>query len=196
MKTRLSQKGQKFTSDYIEYEKAQLMGNKLLWNGKPKIGFYVLFAINTGLRVSDIQQRKHSELMNLKPGDYLTIIEKKTKKVREIQINTKLIEAYKYLVGKIGPVDPDSFIFTSQKGSVFNTESLNCILKKEFAGHCEHISTHSLRKSFGRHVYDCYNQSEHDLICLSEMFQHSSPAITRKYLGLRKQEIGNIYMSL
>ena len=131
MKTiRKSQKGNTFTSDYIEYGKALLKGNELLWNGKPIIGFYTLFSINTGLRVSDILQRKHCELMNLKPGDYLSLTEKKTKKVREIQINGKIIEAYNYLVGKIGPVNPDSFIFTSQKGSVYRTETLNTILKK------------------------------------------------------------------
>ena len=197
MKTiRKSQKGNTFTSDYIEYRKALLKGNELLWNGKPIIGFYTLLSINTGLRVSDILQRKHCELMNLKPGDYLSLTEKKTKKVREIQINSKITEAYNYLVGKIGPVNPDSFIFTSQKGSVYRTETLNTILKKQFAGYAQHISTHSLRKSFGRHVYEVNGKSEDSLIMLSELFQHTSMAVTRRYLGLRREQLGSLYMNL
>jgi len=39
-------------------------------------------------------------------------------------------------------------------------------------------------------------KSEDSLIVLSEMFCHSNMAITRRYLGIRQQQIDNIYMSL
>ena len=197
---RQSKKGCRFTSDYIEYSQATLKGNELLWDEKRMIiGFYVIFAINTGLRVSDILARKHNELANLKTGDYLRIIEKKTRKFREIQINTKIIEAYSYIASKLierGSYNLEGYIFTSQKECVYRTESLNTILKRVFSGYAKNISTHSLRKSFGRHVYDANLKSEHSLICLSEIFQHTSMKVTRCYLGLRKEEIGNIYMNL
>lgn len=163
------------------------------------LGFYIIFAINTGLRVSDILARKHSELMNLRPGDYLYVTEKKTKKPREIQVNRKIIEAYAYLSGKLqkmGKYQPDDFIFLSQKKIVYNIESLNTRLKEIFAGYAPHISTHSLRKSFGRHVYETNGRSEDALIKLSELFQHSNMSITRRYLGIRREELGSIYMNL
>lgn len=200
MKTRISKKGQRFTSDFIEYDKAMLKANELLWSEKQMIiGFYILFAINTGLRVSDILSRKHSDLMNCKPGDYLSLTEKKTKKFKQIQINSKITESYLYLSKKLqetGKYNPDSYIFTSQKGSIFCIESLNTILKTVFSGFAEHISSHSLRKSFGRHVYEKNGQSENALNTLSEMFQHESLKTTRIYLGIRKEELGNIYMNL
>ena len=200
MKNRISQKGKRFCSDYIEYEKAMLKGSELLWSDKQTIlGFYVIFAINTGLRVSDILSRKHSELVNIKSGDYLSLTEKKTKKFKQIQINSKITEAYLYLVKRLqetGKYNQDGFVFTSQKGSVYAIESLNTILKKTFSGYAEHISSHSLRKSFGRHVYEKNGQSENALTVLSEMLNHESLKTTRIYLGLRKQELGAVYMNL
>jgi integrase len=194
---RKSQLGQRFTSDFIDYDRAILKGNQLLWSEKQSIiGFYILFSCNTGLRISDVLARKHSELMNCKPGDYLRLTEHKTGKYREIQINSKVVEAYQYLVSKLGSVDPDDYIFKSQKGTVYHIESLNCILKETFAGCAPHISTHSLRKSFGRRIYELNGKSEDCLIKLSELFQHSNMAITRRYLGLRREEIGSLYMNL
>lgn len=200
MKTRVSQKGNRFTSDYVEYDSATLVANKLLWSEKQSIlGFYVLFAINSGLRISDILSRKHSELVNLKAGDFLNLVERKTKKYKSIQINGKIIEAYSYLCKKLqdeGKYDSDSYIFTSQKNSVYHTESINTLLKYHFAGYAKNISSHSLRKSFARHVYEKNGQSENALVCLSEMFNHESLRTTRIYLNLRKEQLGNIYMNL
>ena len=197
---RKSQKGQRFTSDFVEYNSATLKGNELLWSDKQMvIGFYVIFAINTGLRVSDILSRKHSEFINLQSGDYLQVTEKKTKKFKEIQINSKIVDAYLYLSRRLqeaGKYNPNGFIFTSQKGSVFAIESVNTILKQVFAGYAEHISSHSLRKTFGRRVYDQNGKSENALNTLSEMLNHVSLKTTRIYLGLRREELGNVYMSL
>jgi site-specific recombinase XerD len=195
-----SQKGQRFTSDFVPYDRALLKANQLLWSEKHSIiGFYICFAINSGLRVSDILSRKHSELVNLKPGDFLSLTEKKTKKFKSIQINSKITEAYQYLCKKLqetGKYDPEGFVFTSQKNSVYRIETINCLLKYHFAGYAEHVSSHSLRKSFGRHVYEKNGQSENALNTLSEMFQHESLKTTRIYLGIRKEELGSVYMNL
>lgn len=58
------------------------------------------------------------------------------------------------------------------------------------------ISSHSLRKSFGRRVYENNNESEKSLIYLSELFNHTSLSVTRKYLGIRQEELNDIYMNL
>lgn len=79
-----------------------LKGRELLWNDKQMvIGFYIIFSINTGLRVSDVLNIKHYFLKDLKPGDYLNVTEKKTKKIRKIQINDKILDAYSYLSKKL-----------------------------------------------------------------------------------------------
>ena len=61
----------------------------------------------------------------------------------------------------------------------------------------EHLSTHSLRKTFGRKVVESAGEnSEMALIKLSELFNHTSPQITRRYLGLRQEELMEVYNSL
>jgi integrase len=67
--------------------------------------------------------------------------------------------------------------------TMFGTKSLAC-------------STHSLRKTFGRQVWTNNGESDKALLYLSELFNHSSPAITRRYLGIRQEELDDIYMSL
>ena len=70
------------TNDYIDYEKALLKGCELLWTDKQMIiGFYIIFSINSGLRVGDVLRIKHSDLVNLKLGDYLPLRNKKQVKL-------------------------------------------------------------------------------------------------------------------
>ena len=61
----------------------------------------------------------------------------------------------------------------------------------------KNVSTHSLRKTFGRRVVDMSGpDAEMALIKLSELFNHSSPSVTRRYLGLRQEELGEVYEAL
>ena len=89
-------------------------------------------------------------------------------------------------------------VFKSQKNVVISTQHLNTLLKDAFINllptHC--ISSHSLRKTFGRRIYENHNRSEEALIYLSELFNHSSSSTTRTYLGIKKEELNNIYLSL
>ena len=48
------------TSDYIDFDKVLNKGLSLLKDKKKcRIGFYLIFSINTGLRISDVLQIKH-----------------------------------------------------------------------------------------------------------------------------------------
>lgn len=49
----------------------------------------------------------------------------------------------------------------------------------------EHIGSRSLRKTFGYHHY----KKHKDLAVLQEIFSHSSPAITKRYIGITQDEI-------
>lgn len=56
---------------------------------------------------------------------------------------------------------------------------------------------HLFRKTFGRKVIESAGeQSEMALIKLSEIFNHASPMITRRYLGLRSEELEEVYEAL
>ena len=61
----------------------------------------------------------------------------------------------------------------------------------------KHFSTHSFRKTFGRKVVEMAGEnSEMALIKLAELFNHSNTAITRRYLGLRQEELSGVYDAL
>lgn len=176
-------------SDYINFDTALNTGLRLLNDSKrEKLGLYILTAIYTGLRTGDIQRLTWNDFNT----DSFTIIEEKTGKPRTIQVNETLRKAIKKTRSGNG------LIFTSQKKSVYTTQALNRMLKEAFKqlAKKDNISTHSLRKSFGRRVYEMNGQSEHALVKLSEMFSHSSVQITRIYLGLKQEELNEIYLNL
>lgn len=52
-------------------------------------------------------------------------------------------------------------------------------------GVTERIGTHTLRKTYGYHFYKRYG----DVAMLQEIFNHSSPSITLRYIGIHQDEI-------
>lgn len=120
--------------------------------------------------------------------DKIEIIEGKTKKKRILVINDYIKAALKYFSD-----DTKGHAFKSQKGSVYSVQHVNRLIKKYFKGK---VSSHSLRKSFGRRVWSNDNESERSFIYLSELYNHSSSKVTRTYLGIRQAELDNIYMNL
>jgi hypothetical protein len=59
----------------------------------------------------------------------------------------------------------------------------------------KNISTHSLRKSGSRFIWENNGHSDEYLIKLSSILNHSSTSITRRYLGISREEIKDIYQS-
>jgi len=184
------------TSDYLEYDVALNKGLKLLNDKKMCVfGFYIIFSINTGLRVSDVLKLKHFDLS----ADKLFLKEKKTKKAREISLNNVVRNSYQTMLVTLNLKNvniDENYIFLSQKGTVYRTQSINVILKTLFNTKRLQISSHSLRKAFARKVYENMNESENALVLLSDIFNHSNIAITRRYLGIRQDTIDNIYLTL
>jgi site-specific recombinase XerC len=66
-------------------------------------------------------------------------------------------------------------------------------LKDHYNLKIKHFSTHSLRKTFGRKVFESSDNAELALVKLMELFNHSSVSITKRYLGLRQEEILETY---
>lgn len=86
-------------------------------------------------------------------------------------------------------------------GGVISIQRINIVLKEIKSKYgligVKHFSTHSFRKTFGRKVVEMAGEnSEMALIKLAELFNHSNTAITRRYLGLRREELEEVYDSL
>lgn len=179
------------TCDYINFVEAMQRGKELMKEDKTNlIGFYIIVAINTGLRVGDIKRITFEDLSN---GE-LKLKEQKTNKYKTLPLNENIQKA----ISKLTTRRTAGEVFKSQKNAVISTQHLNTLLKESFSNllptHC--ISSHSLRKTFGRRIYENHNRSEESLIYLSELFNHSSFKTTRVYLGIKREELNNIYLSL
>ena len=200
----MSHKGSHTTADYIDWYKLESLYMYLYKNDQYKLSLFVCIAMYTGLRVGDILSLKWSDIQKRD----IEIYERKTKKYRKIRINENLqahisktyLELSNSNLRSLRIQGDTEFAFTNKyRNSTISRQYINQRLKhyaKKLRIKDVNISTHSLRKSFGRRVWENNNHDDRSLIILSEMFNHSNIAITRRYLGIRQSEIFDVYESL
>jgi len=115
--------------------------------------------------------------------------------------NHDLKEIVERIKMKIGVTDPEQFIFINRFGTKPIDKSYVNVKLKEILKHYGielegNASSHLFRKTLGNRVLRLNNYSNEAVILLMELFSHSSPAITKKYLGIREKEIHDVYDSL
>lgn len=190
----MSKKFQNTTADYLEWDSNILLISKLFQDQNYKFSLLIALGSFFGVRISDLLNLKWCDVLNT---DFLNIIEKKTKKQRTIKINEQLKKHIQSCYREIKPLSPNDYIFTSQKGSVYSVQRINVVFKEikvRYNLKIKNFSTHSMRKTFGRQVYNNAGSSaELALVKLSELFNHSDVRTTRKYLGLRSEELMEAY---
>lgn len=190
----MSAKFSQTTADFLEWNEAMNLIRKLYDDKKFTLSLYVACSCFFGLRASDTLSLKWDDLLG---KDELQLIEKKTQKRRDIKINQQLKKHISVCYNKIKPTSLNDFAFVSQKGTVYSLQRLNVILKdlkKQYNLKIKNFSTHSLRKSFGRTIFErSGSNAELSLVRLSQLFNHSNPAVTRRYLGIAKEELMETY---
>lgn len=190
----MSLKFQNTTADYLEWDSNILLISKLYQEQNYKFSLLIALGSFFGIRISDLLNLKWSDIQN---ADTLSIIEKKTKKQRTIKINDQLKKHIQSCYKEIKPQSINDFIFTSKKGSVYSVQRINSVFKEikvRYNLKIKNFSTHSMRKTFGRQVYNnAGSNAELALVKLSELFNHSDVRTTRKYLGLRTEELMEAY---
>ena len=145
---------------------------------------FIMFFIGiySGLRISDILKLRVSDV---KGKDRINIREKKTNKQKNLSINPVLKrEINIYCEGK----KLNEYLIPSREG--INKPLGRCqayLIMKEIGKkfNIPDLGTHTLRKTFGYHYYKKYK----DVAMLQEIFNHSSPSITLKYIGINQESI-------
>ena len=182
------------TADYLVWSDAMNLIRKLAKDGNYKMSLLMAIGCFTGLRISDILALRWNQILNV---DEFTVIEKKTGKQRTLRLNPQLQKHIQECYEQIKPIGVKAPILVSQKGTIYTIQAINRILKdikKKYRLKVKNFSCHSLRKTFGRQVYNMNSEnSELALIKLMELFNHSNVAITKRYLGLRQEEILETY---
>lgn len=153
-----------------------------------------------GLRVSDLLKLKWNQLIEIKPGQSLTLVEKKTKKIRQITVTQKVKSMIDQLTQHLN-IDQQGYIFTSQKskGEPMTIQNFNIRLKKIFTDNKiktnNNISSHLLRKSFVvRSIKSGLEKGDHlSLIKVSHLINHSSVNQTIRYCNYETETLQSLY---
>lgn len=156
--------------------------------------FYLIFefGLNSGLRISDILRLKVNQVLD----DYISIREQKTGKLKKFPVNKQLRVLLDNYIKKRKLKLSDFLLKSTRYWGLTNVNrsSVNRAFKRaaENAGITSHVSTHTMRKTFGYHYY----KQTKDIVLLQKIFNHSSTHITLRYIGMDQEEIDNAYMNL
>ena len=140
---------------------------------------------NCGLRISDIL---NLDVSDVKGKNYINIIEKKTSKYKRFPINAKLKPLFENFTKNRALNEP---LFLSMFGNRMERTQcyriINAACKK--AGIEYRVGTHTLRKTFGYHHYQKFK----DVAVLQKIFNHYSPQVTLRYIGIDQDIIDESY---
>ena len=144
-------------------------------------------------KLEDIQKIKKylaKKPRDVKGKNYIEIREKKTNKYKKFPLNRFLKEEIDLFLESLPSEQP---LFYTQKHCRLDRAQAYRILNKaaHAAGITEKIGTHTLRKTFGYHHY----KKNNDIVLLQKIFNHSSPSVTLRYIGIEQDTIDESYMN-
>ena len=133
------------------------------------------------------RSRQLTEFQWIPVGD-IPVFTKKTGKTKKFPLNDKLKRLIAEFVKNRRDREP---LFKSHWGRRYNRITAYYMIRKacEAVGIEAKIGTHSMRKTFGYHHYQQFK----DVVILQKIFNHSSPQITLRYIGIEQDEIDFSY---
>ena len=182
------------TSDYMEWDVMLSLIRKLYRDKNYRMSLLIGCGCFFGLRISDILSLTWEMLLN---DDRFVLNEKKTGKRRVVKINADFQQHIRKCHDALHITNDNEKCFLSQKKMIYSTQRINVLLKeikKQYNLKIEHFSTHTMRKTFGRKVFESSGENANiALVRLSELFNHSNISVTKIYLGIREKELLETY---
>ena len=161
----------KYNSRLSAMERSNELNKKVARDSNYKMSLLIALGCFTGLRISDILALRWNQILD---AEEFTIIEIKTGKQRTIRINMQLQQHIRDCYEHINPVGINAPVLISQKGTVYTVQRINVMLKeikKKYKLHIGNFSCHSLRKTFGRQVYNM--NSDNSELALVKLMEYS-----------------------
>jgi integrase len=164
-----------------------------------------LVGINLSLRISDLVSIKWKFFFNddMTFKDFYKIKPKKTEKLGKyvkIYFNEVVKKSVSEYIEEYPFDDMEEFVFKSMKGDGAISERAVWKIMIDSANESgityKNIGTHSLRKTFGYHVWHDAEDKELALVKLMIIFNHSSIATTKQYIGVMDKEIEAVFNDL
>ena len=135
---------------------------------------------NLGLRISDIVKLRPCYIVNDGGRFRLSIVEQKTGKQRVFTVPLVIQQYIENYCLRNG-IKRTDLIFP------ITTREVQKVLAKvcDYLGY-EGISTHSFRKWYATEIY---KKNGYDIALVQRLLQHSSAAVTQRYIGIEPQRI-------
>lgn len=157
-------------------------------NNKEKYAVLFTLGVNSGLRVSDLLGFKVKDVYN---KTSIMLREQKTGKGKIFPLKDEL---QTLLNDFCKNRNPQEWLFTGRHGLKLD----RIIVYKTIVQACKdlninaNVGTHTMRKTFGYHHYKQF----HDIALLQTIFNHYSPVVTKRYIGITQDEINESYLCL
>jgi integrase len=154
----------------------------------------IVMGVHTALRISDLLRLKWEHVYDFehkRVRESVTLTERKTGKVKTIALNKQIIAA---LTLYAAAAKRGVFLIKSRKGGAISRIQAYRLIRgaAEALGFRVRVSCHSLRKTFGYHAW----KSGAAPVVIMEIYNHSSFAVTKRYLGVSQEDKDEVYLSL
>jgi len=159
---------------------------------------FFVWGINSNLRGTDLVKIKFEYLGVYRKGNgihfpetiYITIKENKTQKLRRVYINNNMMEALKMWVKKRGTHSGYLFCNTRKPENPVSVHYFRYYLNDVGDALGLHIGLRVMRKTWAYHAW----KSGIPIEVLAEAMNHSTPAVTKRYLGIDQEEVKEAFM--
>lgn len=146
----------------------------------PRIAAALTAEANLGMRIGDILRLRLCDIVRDGGRYRLNVTEEKTGKKRTFTV-PEAVYSFFCDYARQNNISPNERLFDVSVRQVQHHLKLVC----DALGY-ENISTHSFRKWYATDIYEA---SGHDIVLVQELLQHSSTAITRRYIGLSDEKV-------
>lgn len=186
--------GMKVVQPIRETRKIEAMKKILRAGGKRNEMLFVL-GINSALRISDLLSLTVSDIMdeNGKVREAVNLSEQKTGKNKLFPLNDAAKKVIAEYVEEARP-DRGAALFPSRKGgkAISRIQAWEILKNAAEEVGIENVGTHTLRKTFGYHIYMRTN----NLGLVQKLLNHRSSGETLKYIGIDQNEMDEAYLNL
>jgi site-specific recombinase XerD len=159
----------------------------------------IVLGVHSVLRISDLLALTWGNVYDFQKKKFkkhIEITEKKTGKKKTFAIHANALAALSKYFKSLSNVTENSVIFVNNrknKAAISRVQAWRIVKEAAKAsGVSGHISCHSLRKTFG---YNAWRNNVH-IALIMDIYNHSSYAVTRRYLGIAQDEVDEVYRKI
>jgi integrase len=168
---------------------------KRLLADNPRDKLLFVMGVNSGLRVQDLLALRVADVRALKLGDRVPVREKKTGKFNVLIANKEIVATLEDYFAVVNP-DDEHFLFKSRKGKNYPLTTL-AVTKKVKAWTAAlnlkgNYGAVTMRKSWAFLLRKEFKVSWE---VLAKRLNHSSPSVTRRYMGVQDEEVEEVLMN-